>query len=56
MAKAGLFSQLTKASLECTYQRTILEPILLGPEALHKGAYFGYIETPHGERAVKEQS
>jgi len=54
--RAYLHSQLTKASLECTYQKTILEPILLGPEALHKGAYFGYIETPHSDRAIINES
>lgn len=51
----GRHRQLANAVQECIAIKTVLNPVTLGIEALHKGEYFGYLEVPHGERAIVDE-
>jgi len=48
----GPHRTLALAVQECIAIKTVLNPVTLGVESLHKGEYFGYVETPHEERAI----
>jgi len=48
----GPHRTLALAVQECIAIKTVLNPVTLGMEALHKGEYFGYIEIPHELRAI----
>lgn len=48
----GRHAKLVKAIEECIAQRTILNPVVLGPMYEHKGAYFGVNQKHHSEMIV----
>lgn len=48
----GSYGNLKKAIQECRAQHTILEPIVLGPEAYNKGLFADSIQPYHADMAV----
>jgi len=51
----GSHRTLALAIQECQAIRTILNPVTLGIETLHKGQYFGQVVIPHNERAIVDE-
>jgi len=49
IVRGDLHSQLAKAVQECIWQRTVLEPVLFGPEAFNKGEFFGINQQYHAD-------
>ncbi len=50
----GRHGKLRMAIEECIAQRTILNPVILGVEALHKGQYFGVNQPNHQDMAITD--